>query len=67
MENKQQLIVKLAELQIDQQNAINGYSSKGVFVDLEARTQKIYGSLMRLGMSPKEIKEEVEEMIRNSW
>ena len=59
--------MELAQLQIEQQNAINGYSRRGVFVDLEARTQKVYGSLMKLGMSPKDIKEEVEEMIRNSW
>jgi len=59
--------MELAKLQLEYQQAVNSFSNKGVFIDLESRTQKAYGSLMKLGMNPKDIKEEVEEMIRNSW
>lgn len=64
---KQQLIMELAQLQIEQQKAISLYSPRSVFVGLESKIQKVYGALMKQGMNTKDIKEEVEEMIRNSW
>lgn len=63
---KQELVMELAKLQNALYDARKFYHNKGVFIDLEDRIQKTYGALMNLGMSPKEIKEEVEEMLRNS-
>jgi len=63
---KQELVIELAELQQAIYDARKFYHNKGVFVSLEERIQKVYGALMILGMTPKEIKEEVEEMLGNS-
>lgn len=62
---KQELVMELAQLQNAMYDARRYYHNKGVFIDLEDRTQKAFGALMKLGMSPKEIKEEVEEMLKN--
>lgn len=65
---KQELVIELAKLQNAMYEARKfAYHNKGIFIDLEERTQKTFGALMQLGMSPKDIKEEVEEMLRNSW
>jgi Holliday junction resolvasome RuvABC DNA-binding subunit len=65
--SKQELVIELARLQNAMYEARKFYHNKGTFIDLEERTQKTFGALMQLGMSPKNIKEEVEEMLRNSW
>ena len=65
--SKQELVLELAKLQNAIYEARKYYHNKGVFIDLEDRTQKTFGALMKLGMSSEEIKEEVEEMLRNSW
>jgi Holliday junction resolvasome RuvABC DNA-binding subunit len=64
---KQELVTELAKLQNAMYEARKFYHNKGTFIDLEEQTQKAFGSLMKLGMTPKDIKEEVEEMLRNSW
>ena len=64
---KQELVMELAKLQNAMYEARKFYHNKGTFIDLEDKTQKAFGALMQMGMSPKEIKEEVEEMLRNSW
>jgi hypothetical protein len=62
---KQELVMELAKLQNAMYEAVK-LENKGTFFDLEERTQKAFGALMQMGMSPKEIKEEVEEMLKNS-
>lgn len=58
--SKQEIITELA-------NIYSNLNENNFDSNTESKIQLLFGSLMKYGMTSKDIKEEIEEMIKCSW